>query len=180
MFNRQARIAGIGVAVVLGVALSAAAARAQDVSVNMDDSAPFSTYKTYTWVNISGVQYPDQLTDLNIRNAIDSVLKLKGMTKVDSNATVDVAYQISVTQSQQINMYGTGMRWGGGMATASSQTINNGDLVIDFYDPNLKLLVWRGSGTKSLNPSSNPQKNQQNLLKAVDKILKNYPPTAGK
>jgi hypothetical protein len=179
MFNRHARIAGIGAAVVLGVALSAASARAQDVSVTLDNSAPFATYKTYTWVNISGVQYPDQLTDMNIRNAIDSILKLKGMIKVDSNPTVDVAYQISVTQSQQINMYGTGMRWGGGMATASTSTINNGDLVIDFYDPNLKLLVWRGQGVKAMNPSSNPQKNQENLLKAVNKILKDFPPKAG-
>jgi len=168
-----------------GLALAAALATAvpaagQDVAVQMDNSAPFSTYKTYTWVNISGVQYPDQLTDMNIRNAIDSILKLKGMVKVDSNATVDVAYQMSVTQSQQVNLYGTGARWGGGMATATSTTINNGDLVVDFYDPNLKLLVWRGQGTKSLNPSSNPQKNQQNLLKAVDKILKNFPPGSGK
>jgi hypothetical protein len=176
---RMIRLAGLSL--VLGAALGTARpAAAQDVSVNMDNSAPFSTYKTYTWVNISGVQYPDQLTDMNIRNAIDSILKLKGMVKVDSNATVDVAYQISVTQSQQVNLYGTGSRWGGGMATAQSTTINNGDLVIDFYDPNLKLLVWRGSGTKSLNPSSNPQKNQENLLKAVNKILKDFPPTTGK
>ncbi len=179
MANRHTRSAGIGAAVVLGLALSAGIARAQDVSVTMDNSAPFATYKTYTWVNISGVQYPDQLTDMNIRNAIDSILKLKGMIKVDSNPTVEVAYQISVTQSQQINMYGTGMRWGGGMATASTSTINNGDLVIDFYDPNLKLLVWRGQGVKAMNPSSNPQKNQENLLKAVNKILKDFPPKAG-
>lgn len=176
---RNLRIAG-GMALVLAVALGGARPlRAQDVSVTMDNGAPFSTYKTYTWVNISGVQYPDQLTDMNIRSAIDSILKLKGMVKVDSNGVVDVAYQMSVTQSQQINMYGTGMRWGGGMATASTSTINNGDLVIDFYDPTLKLLVWRGQGTKAMNPSSNPQKNQENLLKGVNKILKDFPPKAG-
>jgi uncharacterized protein DUF4136 len=176
---RNVNMAG-GLALVLAAALAAAhPARAQDVSVQMDNGAPFSTYKTYTWVNIAGVQYPEQLTDMNIRNAIDSILKLKGMIKVDSNPSVNVAYQMSVTQSQQINMYGTGMRWGGGMATASTSTINNGDLVIDFYDPNLKLLVWRGQGTKAMNPSSNPQKNQENLLKAVDKILKGFPPKPG-
>ena len=180
MLNCHARIARIGAAVVLGLALSTVAARAQDVSVQMDNSAPFATYKTYTWVNIEGVQYPQQPTDGNIRSAIDSILKLKGMVKVDSNATVDVAYQASVQQSQQTNFYGTGgARWGGGMATATTSTINTGDLVIDFYDPNLKMIVWRGQGTKSLNPSSDPQKNQQNLLKMVDKILKGFPPKAG-
>lgn len=177
---RNARIAG-GVALVLAAALGGARpVRAQDVSVQMDNSAPFAKYKTYTWVDIQGVQYPQQPTDGNIRSAIDSILKLKGFVKVDSNPTMNVAYQASVQQSQQTNFYGTGgMRWGGGMATATTSTINTGDLVIDFYDPNLKMIVWRGQGTKSLNPSSNPQKNQENLLKMVNKILKNFPPKPG-
>ena len=169
-------VAGLGLALAAALAGTRPAA-GQDVAVQMDNSAPFSTYKTYTWVNIEGVQYPEQLTDMNIRNAIDSVLKLKGFVKVDSNPTVNVAYQISVQQSTQLNYYGTGgVRWGGGMGTVQQQTINTGDLVIDFYDPNLKMIVWRGQGTKSMNPSSDPKKNQQNLLKAVNKVLKDFPP----
>ena len=82
---RNLRMAG-GMALVLAVALGGArVARAQDVSVQMDNGAPFSTYKTYNWVNIAGVQYPNELMDMNIRSAIDSILKLKGMVKVDSN-----------------------------------------------------------------------------------------------
>ena len=171
----------VGLALALAAVIGAAStATAQDVSVQMDNSAPFAKYKTYTWVDIQGVQYPQQPTDGNIRSAIDSILKLKGFVKVDSNPTMNVAYQASVQQSQQTNFYGTGgMRWGGGMATATTSTINTGDLVIDFYDPNLKMIVWRGQGTKSLNPGSNPQKNQDNLLKAVDKILKDFPPKSG-
>jgi hypothetical protein len=68
------------------------------------------------------------------------------------------------------------MRWGGGMGTATQSTINIGTLVLDFYDPTTKQLVWTGSATKTLNPSSNQEKNQKNLNNAMAKLLKAYPP----
>jgi hypothetical protein len=49
-------------------------------------------------------------------------------------------------------------------------------LVLDIYDPTTKQLVWTGTATKTLNPSSNQEKNQKNLDKAMAKLLKNYPP----
>jgi hypothetical protein len=44
------------------------------------------------------------------------------------------------------------------------------------YDPGTKELVWTGTASKSIDPSSNQQKNQNNLNKAMAKLLKNYPP----
>jgi hypothetical protein len=69
-----------------------------------------------------------------------------------------------------------GGRWGGGMASATQSTISIGSLVIDMYDPGTKELVWTGTASKSIDPSSNQQKNQNNLNKAMAKLLKNYPP----
>ena len=69
-----------------------------------------------------------------------------------------------------------GGRWGGGMATAQQSTISIGTLVLDMYDPSTKQLVWTGNATKSLDPSSNQEKNQKNLTKAMQKLLKNFPP----
>jgi Domain of unknown function (DUF4136) len=48
--------------------------------------------------------------------------------------------------------------------------------VLDMYDPTTKQLVWTGSATKTMDPSSNQQKNEKNLSKAMEKLLKNYPP----
>jgi len=70
---------------------------------------------------------------------------------------------------------GGGVRWGG-MASAQSSTINVGTLVLDLYDPATKQLVWIGNATKTIDPSSNQEKNQKNLDKAMAKLLKNYPP----
>lgn len=44
------------------------------------------------------------------------------------------------------------------------------------YDPATKQRVWTGNVTKTLDPSGNQEKNQKNLDKAMQKLLKNYPP----
>jgi len=62
------------------------------------------------------------------------------------------------------------------MASATSSTIDVGTLAVDMYDPSTKQLVWTGRATKTLNPSSNQEKNQKNLNNAMAKLLKNYPP----
>jgi hypothetical protein len=71
---------------------------------------------------------------------------------------------------------GGGLRWGGGMGTATSSTITNGILGVDFYDPTSKQLIWRGSAAETLNPSGNPDKNMSKLNKGVAKLLKHFPP----
>jgi hypothetical protein len=71
---------------------------------------------------------------------------------------------------------GGGWGWGGGMATATSTTIAVGTVALDFYDPAAKQLIWRGEATKTLDPSSNQEKNQRNLDKAMEKLLKHFPP----
>jgi len=105
-------------------------------------------------------------------------LASKGLTKTDNDkADLYIGYQIAVDQEKQWNAYGMGggVRWGG-MASAQSSTITNGQLVLDMYDPGTKQLVWTGNATKTLDPSGNQEKNQKNLDKAMAKLLKNYPP----
>ncbi len=37
----------------------------------------------------------------------------------------------------------------------------------DFFDPATKALAWRGTGAKTIDPSSNPEKNWERLQKAA-------------
>jgi hypothetical protein len=190
----KTRLVAASLAIAFGAMLVGANdAAAQKVATNFDTKVDFTQYKTYKWVTIEGAKYPNQLTDMQIRQAIDSVLKGDGMVKVDSgDASVYVAYQLSVTQATQYNSFSTGgggvmggggWGWGGGgmgMTTTTPQTIQNGTLVVDLYDPALKQLVWQATASKQMNPSSDAAKNQANLQKAVDKMFKNYPPGAAK
>jgi len=173
--NRKIRIVLIMLGIVL---LTCGVAIAQDVKYNSMPGTDFSKYHTYKWVPIEGASHPNQIVDAEIKQAVDAQLSTKGMTKTDDEkADLYVGYQIAVDQEKQWNAYGMGggLRWGG-MASATQSTISIGSLVIDMYDPGTKQLVWTGTASKSLDPSSNQQKNQNNLNKAMAKLLKNYPP----
>jgi len=158
--------------------LTAKTLTAQDVKYNFMPGTDFSKYHTYKWVSIEGGGHPNQIVDAQIKQSVDSQLTTKGLTKSDSDkADLYVGYQIAVEKEKQWNGYGMGggIRWGG-MASATSSTINVGTLVLDLYDPATKQLVWTGNATKTIDPSSNQEKNQKNLDKAMAKLLKNYPP----
>jgi len=154
---------------------------AQDIKTNYVPGTDFSKYKTYKWVTVDGAEQPDQIVDQQIKLAVDTALASKGMTRTDADtADMYVAYQVSIRQQEQWNAYGTGGGWrfGGGMAMATSTTINIGTLGLDFYDPQPQKLIWRGQATKTLNPSKDPKKNQDRLNKGVAKLLKDFPPKA--
>jgi len=163
---------------------------AQDVTYNFDQGTDFSKFKTYKWIAIKDATYPDQMVDNQIKSAIDSQLALKGLSKADSDsADLYVGYQIGVDKEKRIDSYSTGgagwgygARWGGGMGTttATTSTVRIGQLVIDMYDPAQKQAVWRGIGTKEIDPKASPEKRTKNLNKGVAKILKNYPPPVKK
>jgi len=168
---------GAGLALAM---LACALTPAQDVSTNSMPGADFSKYHTYKWVPIDGAVVPNQIVDAQIKQSIDSQLATKGLTKTDGEkADLLIGYQISITQEKQWNAYGTGgMRWGGGMASAQQSTISTGTLVLDMYDPAGKQLVWTGRVSKTLDPSANEGKKQKNLDKAMQKLMKNFPPKA--
>lgn len=157
---------------------------AQTVKYNALPGTDYSKYKTYKWVVIEGAVQPDQIVDQQIKQAIDGQLASKGFTKTDSeDANLYVGYQVSITQEKEWNAYNTGgaaWRWGGGMTTATSSTIQVGTLGFDVYDRSNKQLIWRGFATKTLNPPKEPEKRQKNLEKAVAKLLQDFPPRAKK
>ena len=171
------RMAKFGMALALAL-LACSVTLAQDVTTNSMPGTDFTKYHTYKWVTIQGASYPNQIVDAQIKSSIDSQLTAKGLTKTDTDkADLYVGYQASADREKQWNAYGTGgLRWGGGMANATSSTISIGTLVLDMYDPATKQLVWTGRVTKTLDPNANQEKKQKNLDKAMQKLLKNYPP----
>ena len=176
--TREAYQMAIGI-----VLLTAGAASAQDVKYNYAPGTDFSKYHTYKWANVEGANHPDQLVDGQIRQAIDGQLAKKGFTKATTDASdLVVAYQVALDKEKQWNAIGGGIgfRMGGGMASASSSTIDIGTLVFDVYDASAKQLLWRGDATKTVSPSNDPQKNQERLEKGAEKLLKNFPPVEKK
>jgi hypothetical protein len=168
--------------VVLGVLFSVAVlapAFAQDVRTNYMPGTDFSKFKSYRWAVVDGGSHPNAIVDAEIKMAVDQQLATKGLEKLDGSASLTVTYQVAVDKERQWNAYGDrGLRWGGGMATANSTPISVGTIVLDFYDPTTKQLVWTGQATKTLDPKSSQEKNQKNLDKSMKKLLTDFPPRA--
>lgn len=161
--------------------LGAGAALAQDVNVNYVPGTDFSKYKNYKWVEIQGAEKPDQILNTQITQAIDKAMVAKGLAKATGDtADLAIGYQVALTQEQQWNAYSTGgygaRRYGGGMGTATSSTIQIGTIALDMYDAAAKELVWKGQASKTLSGEKDPEKRQKNLDKAMAKLLKDFPP----
>jgi hypothetical protein len=172
--------------------LGATTVVAQDVRYDFDKDKDFSKYKTYKWVPIKGADQPDELTSKQITAAFDTELATKGFTKTDSDtADLYIGYQTAIGTEKQYTSYssdwgyggGWGRGWygyGGGMGSSttygSTSTVYVGQLDVSIYDPVQKQLVWRGVATKTLDPKAKPEKKQKNIAKAVQKLLKNFPP----
>ena len=141
---------------------------------NYDRDVNFAGYKTYQWVE-SRAGAANQLRDKDIRRAIEAQLAQKGLQKVEGNADLVIQYQTGIDRERQLDAWTMGPRWSG-MARANTSTVEIGTLVLNFYDREKKQLVWRGSVSKTLNFNKDPDKNYQNLEKAVGKLLKKYLP----
>jgi hypothetical protein len=175
------------------LAAAAGAAAAQDVRYNFDKEANFTAFRTYKWVPIKGAAQLSDLTDRQIKAAIDVELSKKGLTPATSEeADLYIGYQAAVDQEKEYTSYdsgwGYGPGWygggwyggGGGMTTGQTSTIYVGQLALDMYSPSPRALVWRGVASKTLDTNAKPDKQQKNLAKAVAKMLKNYPPPVKK
>ena len=177
-----ARLKSIGLALGMGIVLLVGGVlTAQDIKTNYMPGTDFSKYHTYKWVSVNNAEQIDSIVAQQIKDAINTQLTSKSMTMTEADtADMYVGIQTSIQQQQQWNAYGMGGGWrfGGGMATATSTTIQIGTLGVDFYDPTTKQLIWRGSATKTLNPSKNAQTNQNRVNQAVAKLLKSFPPKA--
>jgi hypothetical protein len=171
--------------------MGASSAVAQDIRYDFDKDKDFSKYKTYKWVAIKGAELPDELTQKALTSALDAQLAGKGLTKTDSdNADLYIGYQTALGQEKQFTSYNTGWGYGpgwgggwygyGGMASTttygSTSTVYVGQLDLSMYDAVAKELVWRGTASKTLDQKAKPEKKQKNINKAVEKLLKKYPP----
>lgn len=153
----------------------------QTVNYNYDRGTDFTKYKTYKWVPIEGAKHPDQITDGNITSIIDAQLAAKGFVKKDADPVdLFVGYGTSIDNEKQITGFGGGGWRFGGMGMAETQTIQNGTILVDIDDPAAKMLVWRGTVTETLDPSSDPDKSYKRLQTALTKLFKNFPPPVKK
>jgi hypothetical protein len=123
-----------------------------------------------------------------IKHAVNTALAAKGWTQVDSGGDVSIV-AMEITRDHQTldtfyDGFGGGWGWrrfgGGGFgeATTTSDTYKVGTVVVDLFDARTKQLIWRGAASDTLSDNSN--KNIKNLDEGVDRMFKQFPPSATK
>jgi hypothetical protein len=164
------------------ITIPAVATKAQKVTTDYDPAAPFSSYKTFMWIQPPHIA-ADPLMEPRLVNAVNAALTSKGWQLVDSGADVGIVAHVATKERHTLETFYEGFpggwgwhHWGGGMGTAYSvvETYEVGTVVLDLFDGHTKQLIWRGVATDTL--SGTPDKDTKKLEKAVDKLFKNFPP----
>lgn len=165
---------------------------------NYDGEANFAALKTYKWVELKdGRGSVNDIVDKNIRQIVDQNFTFKGIQKTDGDeADVYIGYSARNTREKEYNTfysppvggpwrYGPGWRrgWGWGygggpgMSTTRARTVVTRHMVLDIYDSKQHRLIWQGTAAQELDAGAKPATKYNNLKKAIDKMLSNYPPT---
>ena len=159
------------------------------VAYDYDKQADFSKYKTYAFSEESMKIPINQLNRDRLISATEAEMAAKGFTKSDNpDVILDLRVkgeEVQTATATTTGGYGYGYgRWGygGGFSTTQVNYDNyvEGTLFITLVDKASEKIVWQGTGKKTLNENSSPQKREENINYAVKQIFTNYPPGAKK
>ena len=191
IFFRPAALALVGLSLLLGATSCATSSRV-GVTSDFDHSVNFRAYKTWAWypqqpVDAEGgpAKGYESFLDQRLQVAIGRELTNKGLTQVDKDPDLYVAYNAKVEEKQSVSSpyssgfgypyygygYGGGL-YGRGYAPVSQYTA--GTVMIDLVDARRKELAWRGSGQAQVD---NHSISEQEVYRIVNGILGVYPPT---
>lgn len=183
--TRPLALAAVAFSLLLGVSGCASTANV-GVTSDFDHAVNFRAYRTWAW-------YPQQVGDVEqgpsngryesfldqrMRKAIAQELANKGMTQVQDNPDVFVAYSARVEDKQQMTNTGYNPYWGYGYGMygrgyPSTYNYKAGTVVIDIVDARRKELAWRGTGQAQVDNNSI---SETETYRIVNGILGIYPP----
>jgi hypothetical protein len=157
------------------VPLSAALAWAQKITVEFDQSADFSKYKTFAvrdgQLNSRNPALNSELVKKRIESDIARDLTARGLEMSTGRADLNVRYHFGSVRKAEIERYPAGWRGFGTRVVRVPYT--EGTLVIDLRDPSTRSLVWRGIASEE---KSDGTKIQGKLDDMVRKAIDKYPP----
>jgi hypothetical protein len=142
---------------------------AANPAIEYDHDVDFSRYQTWSWSE--GVTHAmDATTDNRIREAIESGLTARGLSRVDKDAALLVVYLASKTSQVELTPVGKGAS----SSNTGIQYTEKGALVVEMRDAASRRVVWRGYTTGVLRYG--PPEIAAQVKAAVDGLLAGFPP----
>jgi hypothetical protein len=161
--------------VILLTWLAAAGAWAQKITVEFDQAADFSKYKTFAirdgQLNSRNPALNSELVKKQIERDIERHLTARGLEMTSGRADLNVRYRFGSARKAEIERYPAGWRGLGTRVVRVPYT--EGTLVIDLRDAGARSLVWRGIASEE---KSDGAKIEGKLDDMVRKALERYPP----
>ena len=153
------------------------AAWAQKISVEFDQGADFTKYRTFAirngQLNSRNPALNSELVKKQIEADIERGLTARGLTEASGPSDLNVVYHFGTARKTELESYPAGWRgWGTRVVRVP---YSEGTLVIDLRDPGTRSLVWRGIASEE---KSDPSKIAGKLDNMVKKALEKYPPKA--
>jgi hypothetical protein len=150
-------------------------ALAQKITVEFDQAANFSRYKTFAirdgQLNSRNPALNSELVQKQIDADIIRNLTARGLTMVKGPSDLNVRYRFGSARKDELEAYPAGWRGWGTRVVRVPYT--EGTLVIDLRDPGTRSLVWRGIASEE---KSDGAKIEGKLDTMVRKALEKYPP----
>jgi hypothetical protein len=138
-------------------------------AVEYDHAVDFSRYKTWSWQ--AGVPVlPEPVPDKRIREALARGLAARGLSNVDSDATLLVRYHAARTTRIDLLPLDSGS----GAPPTGIRYVETGSLVIDLLDAASGKVVWRGHAAGVLRYG--PKEVTAQIDAAVAELLAQFPP----
>lgn len=146
------------------------------VTYDFDRATDFNVYKTYNFhqKGIDKLEVND-LDKRRIISAIEAQMAAKGFTK---SSNPDLYINVLASSKEKVNIDNGyyGGYWGPYYGPSRVYQYTSGTIIIDIVDDKRNILIWQGAGS-GLDVSNLESKADQ-IPKAIEEILKNFPPKA--
>ena len=165
------------------MALTISCSPIYSVKYDYDTKTDFASLRTYDWLPIPAKADIDRLNVERIKNAVNSQMAAKDLRKTPDNPDFLIASHVGKKEKVRIADWGYGYGpygryWGGygGPRGVDVYKYEEGSLILDFVDAKSNKLIWRGSAKAQTNTAKTPEKRQELIDEAVQKILEKFPP----
>jgi len=150
-------------------------------SYDFDTRVDFSQFHTFDWMPEQPVTIPDPRREQAVRDDFVAALEARGFEKVTRDADFRLIMYAGAEGNIQVSAFGYGYGprgsfWGPTAGFIETYAYRDGTLVLDVVDAATNELAWRGTAQGVLDASMNPQQRRELVNKAIDKMLKNFPP----
>jgi hypothetical protein len=176
---------------IITIAALAACTASITITSDWDPAFDFSQSQTFVLLedDIPGI---NRFIEQRVTAAIAAELSSKGLQQVNTIDDADLAFGFDIATENRTSYrtthsgfsnngwHSNSARWG--MSTGTSRTTQRnytvGTLIIAAFDSVGKELVWETAGASTIDPAGNPNESQESINTKVERILRDFPPSA--